>query len=327
MCFFLIGTLGWGVRNAAGGFGLFSADLATFINPMGFSRFLPALPLGHYEQYEGFAYLGVGGMALLLFSIGLLVRHRAALSAQRLRALIPVVVVTVAMAFFALSDHITALGQTVGTARAFYSHFGFITGSFRSSGRFIWPLYYLLLTLSLAVTVKLWASKPRALAVVLGAVVLLQWLEFDTTAPRSRLIPRGIAARPTPTWEIARGDYAHVVLVPPYVVGSDIGCGGDYAEDAYLPFALMAAQLGMTVNSIALARLDVAALNQHCEAQRTLPAIPAPDIIYVLGPREPLPALGAPFTCGQVDNQRLCVSRDHKTPFQTALEALPIQAP
>lgn len=325
LCFFLIGALGWGARNAAGGFGIYSADLATFFNPMGFSRFFPALPLGHFEQYEGFAYLGVGGIALLILALALLVRHPAALSAKHVRAVIPVAGVAVAMAVFALSEQITALGQTVATARGFYSHFAFITGSFRSSGRFIWPLYYLLLTLSLAVTVKLLARTPRTLAAVLTALVCVQWLELDTTAPRSRLIPRGITARPPPTWEIARGDYTHVVLVPPYVVGSDLGCGGDYGEDAYLPFALVAAQLGMTINSIALARLDVAALHRHCEAQRTLPTEPAPDVIYVLGPHQPLPAPGAPFTCGQVDNQRLCVSREHATRFHTALEASPIQ--
>ncbi|WP_253910720.1 DUF6311 domain-containing protein, partial [Pyxidicoccus fallax] len=54
----------------AAGFGDFSADLATFLNPLGYrhirwSRFLPTLNQGG-GQYEGFGYLGVGG----LFALG-----------------------------------------------------------------------------------------------------------------------------------------------------------------------------------------------------------------------------------------------------------------
>ena len=39
------------------GFGQFSADLLTFVNPLQWSRFFPAIAMGP-RQYEGFAYLG-----------------------------------------------------------------------------------------------------------------------------------------------------------------------------------------------------------------------------------------------------------------------------
>ena len=58
----------YGVSSASGfGLGTFTSNLNTFINPWEIGRFLPALPLQNYFQYEGMAYLGAG--ILLLFVI------------------------------------------------------------------------------------------------------------------------------------------------------------------------------------------------------------------------------------------------------------------
>ncbi len=72
-----------GPPTIAKGFGRFSADLLALVNPMGRARFLPALPVASSEQGEGFAYLGLGGLALLAASVALALLRSAARSAAR----------------------------------------------------------------------------------------------------------------------------------------------------------------------------------------------------------------------------------------------------
>jgi hypothetical protein len=66
--FIALGYIGSGISRGANGFGQYSADILTLVNPAGTSRFLPALPVAP-GQYEGFGYVGSG--VLVLSVIGL----------------------------------------------------------------------------------------------------------------------------------------------------------------------------------------------------------------------------------------------------------------
>lgn len=58
-----------GTPSAASGFGRFKANLLTFLDSNGWSVVLPDLPNASHDEREGFAYLGLGTIGALLFSL------------------------------------------------------------------------------------------------------------------------------------------------------------------------------------------------------------------------------------------------------------------
>src|SRR5262249_49075749 len=72
----------------APGYGLFSMNLDAPVNPLLRGSLLPVLPLAFEQQYEGYNYLGVGLMALLVLGVG---RHPQALRRLTERRFLPLV--------------------------------------------------------------------------------------------------------------------------------------------------------------------------------------------------------------------------------------------
>jgi len=102
------------------------------------------------------------------------------------------------MAFFSLSLRITVLGHGILRLDSFYAPLAGMANSFRSSGRFIWPLYYVLLAASLFAVMR-YLETRRAL-LVLSGVVLLQIIDgrhariaaaFDDTTAAGLTDPTG----------------------------------------------------------------------------------------------------------------------------------------
>ena len=173
LCF--MGALSGNVNMAykLGGFG---ANLNTFVNPLGLGSFLPELPLYTPGQYEGFGYLGAGGL-LLALSGGLLflVRTKRNLSGRRsvfkddksiflwimglfflIMALFPVLSVNTKLLFeLKLPDAVSSL-----------------LGIFRSNGRFIWPVVFLIYTGAIAVISERGNGEKRKVRAIASAVLL-----------------------------------------------------------------------------------------------------------------------------------------------------------
>lgn len=62
----------YGVSSVSGGgFGMFNANLNSFINPFEYGKLLPSMNLMDYFQYEGSAYLGAGILFLSAIIIGI----------------------------------------------------------------------------------------------------------------------------------------------------------------------------------------------------------------------------------------------------------------
>lgn len=116
-------------RRRAQGFGQYSADLLTFVNPMERSSFLAGLPQ-RTGQYEGFAYLGAGVLFLLILAIVIVVRRRRP-SAFALARFVPLMVAVSAMGG----------GRVVMDLQSLYAPVMPLADAFRASGRFVWPLY------------------------------------------------------------------------------------------------------------------------------------------------------------------------------------------
>ena len=131
--------IGWG-------YGYFRTNLLSLVNPDGgmefqhwsWSSIIPNLPhaLG---DYEGFAYAGLGGLAAMVLALPLVWTER---HAYRGSVIWPLVVAAVLLFAFAVSPVVTVGNRQLVINVPVYIYN--LAGIMRSSGRFVWPVYYLL---------------------------------------------------------------------------------------------------------------------------------------------------------------------------------------
>jgi Family of unknown function (DUF6311) len=303
------------------GFGMFSSDLLAFVNPMGTSRFLPDLPAAP-RQYEGFAYPGLGGLALVLAA--------AALGARWLRRggsiprhLLPLAVVAAAFWLFALSSSVRIAGREILDLRWLYAPVYPLAGPFRSSGRFVWPLYYALLGGALAALPALLGRRARFASAVVAAAVLLQ--AADVSRMAGTLFRAGSPRLHAPEWALAAGHYRAVSLIPPLVVGGGPACfpDGVYSDlEYYAPFGLQAYAIGATINSGYVARGSPRRFEPECveQTRRAREGALDPATVYVVHETEAAAFLrGGRATCGELDAALVCVAAANDDPFRRAL--------
>ncbi|CAB1371092.1 DUF6311 domain-containing protein [Denitratisoma oestradiolicum] len=255
---------------AAEGYGHYSANLLTFLDPMdwqGFlrhygrptdgtgewSRLLPPLGQATAGQYEGFAYLGAGVLLLLALAAGMALWRRSSGSigpaGKALTALLPLALV---LFLYALSARVT-LGTAVLTDPQLPDGLLKLLGIFRSTGRFVWPLALLLPLLALAVLASTFSRRTLALLLVglcllQGADLSAKWGEF-----RQRFASGGLGRLPdfeAPAWQAA-APCRHLVVLPPRTEGED-----------WIAPALFAARHRQSLNAAYLARADETARQQ-----------------------------------------------------------------
>ncbi|MEN9781587.1 MAG: hypothetical protein RL014_2735 [Pseudomonadota bacterium] len=170
--------VGQGERSAAG-FGLYSANLLTWIDPMNWRAFseqhqrmapyiaewstlLPAQQQATAGQYEGFAYMGAGMLLLMAAAlcwvgwqagVGWLrgAQARATSSGAQAFPALPVGlwVATGVLALAAVSSTVT-LGANTLLRVPLPDTVAALAGVFRASGRLVWPLTYLVMALTIA---------------------------------------------------------------------------------------------------------------------------------------------------------------------------------
>jgi hypothetical protein len=294
------------VRDAAGGveFGRYSTNLASLVDPMHFSRWLPDISV-LAGQYEGFAYLGVGMIALGLVALFDLARNRFRGGIDRARW--PLAIVAALLFVFAVGS-VVAIGPHVLLDAPIR---GPVLGLFRSSGRFVWvPYYALMLWIVLRVVNRLGA--PVA-GIALAAALFVQIADFSDA--HARIAGLRLTANDAPDgtllddprWRELAAGRDHLTLIPP----SD-------ATGPYLPFVLLAARLGLTVNTGYLARWDMRATGRYRESlERQLQAGAwSADDVYVVGaPWKHAFFRGAPGArCERLNGYDACVIGPAITP-------------
>lgn len=179
------------------GFGFFSANALTWLEPMdwfdflrfhgrptenaaNWSVFFNGFGLATRGQYEGFAYLGLGMIGLTVLAVVLWGNRKAPVlpvgassDAGGLKGLWQLAIgLSLLLALFALSNTIT-FGKWVLIDLPLPALLAEIAGVFRASGRFIWPLTYLLMLLVIcAVASWRWGTFALASALVLQLIDL-----------------------------------------------------------------------------------------------------------------------------------------------------------
>jgi hypothetical protein len=300
---------------SAGGLGLYSMNLLGPITPQGWSTLLPELAVAHQLQtYEGFQYLGVGTIALLALAGGLVIGSGVRPSRARL---IPIVTVCVICALYALSPRVTYGGEVLlDWTNPTLDRLAF----FRASGRFFWPMTYLLLTGAVAVSVSHLRTVTAAL--VFAAAIALQFADQHNAHQERRATSRSEAFHTwprhltSPTWHAVLPQYDHLLIVPA------TQCGGAPVEHEELAF--LAGLHGLTINSGLGARWDVAARRRYCgqlEAMVARGEVEDNEVYVVSAAHEERLRVAArkPVVCGQVDAVRICVTADSHRAWRDAL--------
>jgi hypothetical protein len=264
------------------GFELFSSDLLSFFNSMWLSRFFPQIRMSP-SQYEGFAYLGLGILAL-----GIRLIWRKDSKTPPIPGLFELSILATLFAFYSFSSHVSIAGHTIFTIEWFYKPLSFITGPFRSCGRFIWVAYYILMIWIIVRTVR---SSPdtRKAVILLIAAIALQCLDLS----------QAIALRREPTGGVPKdlsfsqwGDlptFSRVEFMPTGFPDPKSCTGGVYDGELYERFAFFIAERRMVSNSGLRAHVDIDALSAQCRTEAENYAKNGgwlSDTLYVMRPEE-----------------------------------------
>lgn len=138
--------------NKNGGLGWYGANLNMMFNPIydNNSTFLHQLPISNHSSDDGYCYLGLGGIILLIASIMyIFIKQKNILKTTYKKHIIWTIIMIILFSIIAISPRVTC-----GSKILFEYHppklILWIWEVFRTTGRFMWPIYYL--TLFLAIT-------------------------------------------------------------------------------------------------------------------------------------------------------------------------------
>ena len=255
-----------------GGLGIYSMNLNALFDPLIYSRFLKELPKATEGQYEGFNYLGMGNIILLVWSILLVVKNYSQIRLRKRD--ITIISACFIFSLIALSNQITFWNHTL----VVIDLPGFIDkiyGIARGTGRFFWPVFYFLINNMLILTIN--KIRARLAIVLLIIIVVVQFVDI------SPLI-RNIQARTTFTWETPLQNefwgkvpayFSHVIIYP-----------ADYllVINNYEPIAHMAATNHLKLNAGFMARWPVEATSQYAEAKfrKAIKGNIKPNLLFVI---------------------------------------------
>ncbi|MEM9848628.1 MAG: DUF6311 domain-containing protein [Bacteroidota bacterium] len=144
---YAVGYFNSGSGLANNDFGFYSANFNALFNPMERSQLLPTLPTAKKGQYEGFAYLGLGVLMMLL---GVLFWNRRHFRRLKTPVVLPLLLFSILSTFYAFSDEWTF--NSAIFLKLDYPDF--LTQQLRSSGRFMWLLHYLVVAFAISGIVK-----------------------------------------------------------------------------------------------------------------------------------------------------------------------------
>lgn len=271
-----VGYFSVGSGVSASGYGFYRMNLLSLFDSSGWSYLLRDIPEAKGE-YEGFNYLGLGGISVALFGLPALISGRCGfLPAVRKRAviLLPLVVLSV----YALSNNI-GIGSREFEVVSLPDPLQQAANVFRASGRMFWPMFYTLVLASIFIVVR--GNKPRVAIVLLSIALVVQMADTSATwsVIRKKLMITPATEWASPLmntfWEDAARKYEKVRWIQP----------GNHTEH-WETLAAYAGEHGMGTDAVYLARVgnkELANARQRA-AQALQTGKYEPDSLYVLDP-------------------------------------------
>ena len=163
--------LGWG-------YGYYNLNLNSLFNPLGethteinWSNFISTKPIQNGE-YEGFSYLGISGFIfLVLFFKHIFFENKNIILEPR-----SVLLITIIIFFLSISNNITFGDTTIINYPLNKYLYGFAS-LFRASGRFIWPIYYLIFIIGI---ITIYILFPKKNIFILSILLTIQLFDLSS---------------------------------------------------------------------------------------------------------------------------------------------------
>jgi hypothetical protein len=238
------------------GYGDYKLNLLwPFLTYRGWSHLVPDLPHTEYD-YEGLSFLGIG--IFLLLALAVLSGGLRLLRPVVSRRWLPLAVMLVLLMVFAITAKVSFAGVTLFTIPLPHWMVDLFS-TFRSTGRFVWPLLYLVtigIVVMLGRQLKTAVAVPLALAAFAAQAVdsAPALLNFHTHL--GPITDRWETPFVSPFWEraVAAG-YNRIRVIPVQMPGTD-----------WRPLGYFAVTHHMQIDSVYLGRVDddaLAALRAH----------------------------------------------------------------
>jgi hypothetical protein len=252
-------------------------------------------------------------LSVVLLAFVSIARRPVAMLGWPWRRVVPLAVAAVAMALFAASWQVRLWGRIVLDLEPTLVRFESIAAPFRSSGRFVWPLYYLVLAGSLLALSRAWSDRSRTLSAMLALLLALQVAEAGAhpLGNGETLLTRF----ESPAWAGIRGRYKHLALFPAEVVNACNGRVG-YRSSVVVSLAYLAYVHGLSFNSGYVARWSPRMAAQCASEIGDVTAGRIdPETLYVLSPEDRELFLRAGSACGTIDGLLVCARPRTAGPF------------
>ena len=173
---FIFGYFMVGKGAGGKGFGKFNANLNSFFDPdQIWSVFFNNLPTPE-SGYEGFAFPGTGVIIMILIALTTIFISKDKIKFENIRFASPLLLVAFISYFFALSNNIT-IGTNIIASYEVPNLIVFLTKIFRSSGRFVWIIFYLITIFSLIYIFKSYSKKTLRFLLII--FISIQFIDLS----------------------------------------------------------------------------------------------------------------------------------------------------
>ncbi len=200
--------------NDLTGYGTYSLNLNAFINPLEWSSFLPALPYRMGQGVASFCYLGLGMMVLLGYGIIYLFIWPP--KVDHIKYLLPLAFVLFLFFIYAISQRVT-WSNTVLFKYYLPEPLLKLANIFRDSGKFAWPLFYVIFFTSLFLVT---ATQRKSLSISVMCICLVVQLadihrllyatDYHFTGPV-------VSPLKSPLWQSVGTKFNKVIVYPPFI--------------------------------------------------------------------------------------------------------------
>jgi hypothetical protein len=227
-----------------GGYGFYRMNLLSpFHANGGWSVFMNGTEPKPGED-EGFNFLGIGGLTLVILAVGEWLRDRSI--ANGFRRVVPLAILGVLLTLYAASNTL-AFGKTELLTIPLPRPLAAAASVYRASGRLFWPVFYLLYLGSMYVLTARYSPRMAA-----GILTVLLAAQISDCSGALAILHKKLWDRPvwtsslqSPFWNAAAGRYHKILYMPPHNVPRH-----------YFELCGYAAAHDMSINIGAFARTD-----------------------------------------------------------------------
>lgn len=237
----------------AEGFGFYRMNLLSIIDSDAKSYIIKGIANAGKGEYEGYNFLGLGGILLLLFALCSLFSGNVDMNTEAIKKRQWLLTALILLFLFSLSN-VVGIGP-IELKLQIPKELQKALNIFRASGRMFWPVYYMIFFACIYIIVH--SHKKRYVVVILSVILVVQITDSSAgwLNDKKRLMaePSSVWKTPLthPFWGDAATTYKKLKIVPPGNVRPD-----------WQKFAYYAGSHGMATNAVYLARVDKSALEQ-----------------------------------------------------------------